>query len=101
KLPTEYLKLDNKLGLFSLRHSASLAALKLYLLLVTFRSKETNYAAISYEKIAEYTGLNRTAIKKGISILINSELVTVYSSRNPADGEPSLHGHNRYLIRGL
>ena len=43
----------------------------------------------------------RGGIRKGVSILISNGLVTVYSSRSPADGESVEHGHNRYLIRGL
>lgn len=62
---------------FSLRKPVELYALKLFLLFVAFRNRQTNMAAISYDKIEEYTGIERGNIKKGITFLAAQSLVHV------------------------
>lgn len=62
---------------FRLRAMCELHALKLYYLFVRRRSNETNMAHLSYEKIEEYSGIERSRIKKGISFLVSVGLVHV------------------------
>ena len=61
----------------SLRRVAELNALKLFFLFVARRGRDTNVANISYEKIQEYTGVERARIKTAISVLASLSLVYV------------------------
>lgn len=83
-----------------LRQPASLHALKLYMLVLAFRDRHTNFAAIGYDKIRQYTGLRNNDISKAIQLLVASELVRLVrddeQARRPADPH-----HNRYAICGL
>jgi hypothetical protein len=54
---------------FNLRKPAELNALKLYYLFAARRGEDTNLANISYDTIAEYSGLDRNRIKTAISFL--------------------------------
>ncbi len=67
---------------FKLRSKNELNAMKIYLIIIAFRSDTTNYAQIGYEKICEYTGMYRNEIKSAISLLINLGLVQVDSRGN-------------------
>lgn len=58
-----------------LRRPSSLHALKLYMLILHFRDRHTNFAAISYEKIQGYTGLCRNDINTAKNLLISMELL--------------------------
>lgn len=60
---------------FKLRKREELDALKLYFLYVSRRDRQTNHAKISYEKISEFTGINRTAISTGNTILAVNGLI--------------------------
>ena len=60
---------------FHLRSRAELDALKLYYLFVGRRSSDTNTARISYDKIAGYTGIDRSYIRRGISLLIEHQMI--------------------------
>lgn len=62
---------------FRLRNSAELDALKLYLLLVARRGNDTNLANITYDRIQEYSGIERVRIKRAISMLVAEGLVHV------------------------
>jgi len=62
---------------FHLRSMCELHALKLYYLFVRRRSNSSNMAHLSYDKIEEYAGIERTRIKKGISFLASAGLVHV------------------------
>lgn len=64
-------------GDFKLRHQVELNALKLYYLFVRRRDNKTNMANISYEKIHEYSGIDRQKIKHGLSFLAALGLVHV------------------------
>jgi hypothetical protein len=72
------------------------------LLFLAFRDNDTNEAAIAYEKIETYTGIRRREIRRGVSKLIETDLVTLYSGRDTgphrADGR---YWYNRYRIQGL
>ncbi len=60
---------------FKLRSEAELGALKLYLLFAARRDRRTNMAAISYEKIEEYSGLKSAQIKPALNVLAVNALV--------------------------
>jgi len=62
---------------FQLRRVAELDALKLFFLMVARRDRATNLANIGYDKIVEYTGINRGRIKTAISFLAAHSLVHV------------------------
>lgn len=62
---------------FHLRAIAELDALKLYLLFIALRDNESNLARISYDKISDYSGIDRARIKAGLSLLVVNGLVHV------------------------
>jgi DNA-binding MarR family transcriptional regulator len=72
-------------GDFYLRKAAELHALKIFLLIAAFRNQGTNRAKIGYEKIAEYTGIDKGHIKRALSILSVQNLIH-------SDSEPSAFG---------
>lgn len=102
KLPKKYLFGKKKLGRiqklteFSMRHRAHLNALRVYLLLLTFKSG--NSALLSYDKITEYSGMTREHIHPAISVLIDMQLINVTR-------DDVTHGvirtPNKYHFRGL
>src|ERR1700686_4548251 len=68
KLPARRLYSMGRIAAFTdfhLRSPAELVALKLYFLFVARRGNDTNMANISFDKIEEYTGLERHRIKMG------------------------------------
>lgn len=81
-----------------MRSRTELSALKLYFLFAAFRSIKTNQAHISYDKIVEYTGLDRSSIKRGLSFLAANGLVHI--EHNPS--RESQHGFaNAYRLAHL
>jgi hypothetical protein len=85
KLPCHGLYRGNQVSAFqafSLRSRTELDALKLYLLFVSRRSTELNATQIGYDKIEEWTGINRNRIKNGVSLLIFQHLVNVESEKS-------------------
>lgn len=62
---------------FRLRRPTELNALKLYFLFAARRGRDTNMANISFDKIEEYTGIDRARIKPAISFLASLPLVYV------------------------
>lgn len=82
---------------FKLRVKNELNAMKLYLLIVAFRSNRTNYAHISYPRITDYTGIPNNEIRSAISLLINLELIEVDFGYFEEDG----YRHNKYRLRHL
>jgi predicted transcriptional regulator len=80
KLPARSLYSDGRIRAFqhfTLRSMAELHALKLYYLFARRRSTQTNMAHISYDKIMEYTDIERHRIKAAISVLLNAGLLHV------------------------
>ena len=103
KLPIGHL-MESSLALqtLSARSRIDLAALKLYLLLVTFRDNSSGRSRISYEKIREYAGVGRSDITKAISSLVNVSLISVRSGKDGFEDEVlSAYGHNVYQVHGL
>lgn len=62
---------------FTLRNRTELDALKLYLLFASRRDRSTNVANLSYDKIEEYAGLDRSRIKRAIDLLVVRNLIRV------------------------
>lgn len=62
---------------FRLRRAAELEALKLFYLFAARRSRETNLAKISYDKIEKYSGVARNNIRRALSVLAANGLVHV------------------------
>ena len=75
---------------FHLRAIAELHALKLYYLFVRRRSSQTNMAHLSYDKIEEYSGIERHRIKGGLSLLASLGLIHVEHLRSRLyEGRPA------------
>lgn len=83
---------------FKLRSETELNALKLYFLFVARRGTDNNLAIISYDKIVEYTDIERQKIKPALSLLASLSLVYV-------EQLPSLTNEfgvaNAYRLAGL
>ena len=62
---------------FKLRSATELHALKLYMLFAARRGADTNLANISYDKIHDYSGIDRNRIKAALSFLIASGLIHI------------------------
>jgi hypothetical protein len=83
---------------FHLRQRAELDALKLFFLFVAFRDNNTNLANISFTKIEEYTGTERSKIKAATSLLASAEMT--YIERNPS-GSSDYGIANAYRVVGI
>ncbi len=62
---------------FKLRSETELNAMKLFFLFVAQRGRDTNMANIGYDKIEDYTAIDRSKIKAAISLLATIPLVYV------------------------
>jgi hypothetical protein len=62
---------------FHLRRASELHALKMYFLFVARRGRDTDMANVSYNKITDYTGVERHNMKTGVSLLAATGLVHV------------------------
>lgn len=62
---------------FKLRNIHELDALKLYYLFIERRDDAMNLAKISYDKISEYSGVERSRIKSALSLLAVNGLVHI------------------------
>lgn len=84
----------------TIRRPASFFAMKLYILLMVFRDRRANVTRISYEVIAQYTGLRREDISLGWQTLAALQLAYLADDqevpRRVGDGT-----YNRYRILGL
>lgn len=60
-----------------LRSRVELNALKIYLLIIALRDNSTNYAVVSYDRIRDYTGINRIDIKSALSLLVTQGMIQV------------------------
>lgn len=101
KLPAKRLYQDREIVAFRefrLRRKVELNALKLYLLFASRRDRQTNLAIISYDKITEYTGIQRPDIKSAVSFLASLSLVYVEHLQS----RTSEYGiSNAYRLSGL
>jgi len=83
---------------FSLRRSSELDAMKLFFLFVARRDRNTNVANLSYDKISEYSGVERTKIKTAISLL--AALSLVYTEQVPSN-KSEFGVANAYRVVGV
>jgi DNA-binding transcriptional ArsR family regulator len=96
KLPARALYDGGRLVAFSnfhLRRPAELNAMKLYLLLAARRGRDTNAANISFDKIEEYSGIERGRIRTALSLLTVYGLVHVDRWRTPESGKGFAQGY--------
>lgn len=82
------------------RGAITLAALKVYLLLVAWRPNHSLSIAISHEKIREETGIQTRHVRPALDILINHSLIRLSVSDGVTPGEPKGR-HNVYTLLGL
>lgn len=92
KLPVHQIRIN--LSSVSNRGIASLAALKIYLVLAAVRINTKEDIHISYETLIDYTGLQRRHIRAGLSVLYSAALV---HSKPPGEESNS----NEYFLKGL
>ncbi len=64
---------------FKLRSKVELNALKIYLVLVTFRDVLSGSTKIGYDKLVEYSAVQRNDIKSALSFLVINDLIQVDS----------------------
>lgn len=80
KLPAKGLYRNGRITAFTeftLRKQVELNALKLYFLIVARRGRDTNLANLSYDKITDYAGIDRSKLRSAISYLAALGLVHV------------------------
>ena len=82
---------------FYLRSKTELNALKLYLLFAARRDRLTNFAIISFDKISEYSGIQRNKIKAATSLLASLSLVYI----EPVPSKTNDYVANAYRLTGL
>jgi hypothetical protein len=92
-LPAETLLHSKLLKNTRVHNRYALAALKVYLVLAAIRNRESGISRIGYTRLEEY-GIKREAIRAGIDLLINANLVAV----NRAE---SREHSNEYKLLGI
>lgn len=60
------------------------------MLILAFRDRHANFAAIGYEKIELYTGLRREEISTAINLLVSMQLVRLLSDEDGRDAPATL-----------
>lgn len=84
----------------SLKNRSSLDAIKLYMLLLSLRDRNSNVARAKYETIREYTGLRKEEISVAVQVLQGAQLIRLARDEEvPLKG--GQHRHNRYVVSGL
>lgn len=98
KLPYELLR--KHLPEIVNRGAITLAALKIYILLVSWRPNQSLSLAISHDKIREETGIQTRHVRPALDVLLNHALIRLSVSEGVTPGE--LKGrHNVYTLLGL
>ena len=64
---------------FKLSSEIELHALKIILIIAAFRDNATNHTQLSYEKISEYSFVQKNDIKSALSLLVANKLIQVDS----------------------
>lgn len=77
------------------RGISSLSALKIYLVLLTFRDYKSGIVNLGYEKIRGYTGLQSKDIKSGLQILYEYKLIYITQE---VDDSTRKYKSNSYTI---
>lgn len=83
-----------------IKRPTTLHALKLYMLLLTFRNSHLNATRMSYDTIAEYTGLRREEISTAVLLLIGAQLCRMATDQE-VEVRKGDRTHNRYIVMGL
>lgn len=102
KVPRGYLCVGDgstRLAELSLRYPATLDAMKIYLLLLSLRSRETGMTQVGHSAIEKYTGITAKDISPAISVLVVHRLVGV--ARNDPRTGHAQNIANHYIIAGL
>lgn len=81
-----------------LRQRAELDALKIFLLFVARRDVASNRIDLSYDKIAEYSGISRNRITDALSFLTVNSLVVTHKQESDINDFATA---NSYRLRGL
>ncbi|WP_173891457.1 MULTISPECIES: helix-turn-helix domain-containing protein [Pseudomonas] len=94
-----------KLKAFTFDKRVSLHALKIYVLLLALRHRDfpkgDGLTVISYDKIAEYTGVKRHSVSAAITLLMEMNLISFRSGDPNTSDTLDFDRTNRYLIKGL
>lgn len=98
KMPYETLR--KHLNEISSRGTITLAALKIYILLVSWRPNQSLTISIGHEKIREETGIQTRHVRPALDILINHTLIRLSISEGKTSSEPQGR-HNIYALLGL
>jgi hypothetical protein len=91
KFPCSGMYRADRIGLFGgfhLRSPVELHAVKLLFLFAARRDRFSNVARLSYDKIADYSGIGREHVRSGLDKLINHDLVRI--ERSPAANEHAM-----------
>ncbi|NVK41608.1 MAG: hypothetical protein HWE39_10240 [Oceanospirillaceae bacterium] len=104
-VPGEWVKLPKKrlldqriLPRLSARRRSDLNALKQFLLLAAFRNGANGETKIGYDKITDYTGMQRVQISAANSVLLDLGLIVINRDH---DFSEKVNQPNRYKILGL
>jgi hypothetical protein len=95
KVPHDLLR--TQLKEMSNRGAVPLAALKIYLQLAAYRPNESSVVALSHDKVREFTGIQKTHVRRGLDILINHSLLRLETAEDPKTKVK----HNVYVMLGL
>lgn len=84
----------------AIKNRSSLDAMKLYMLLLALRDRESNVARASYSTIHAYTGMRSGDISVAVQLLQGAQLIRLGRDEEvPLKG--GQHRHNRYVLMGL
>jgi len=98
KMPYETLR--RHLAEISNRGAITLGALKIYLLLVSWRPNQSLSIAIGHEKIRDETGIQPRHVRPALDVLLNHTLIRLSINEGRTPGEPQGR-HNVYTLLGL
>lgn len=98
KLPHDLLR--KHLPEITNRGAVTLAALKIYFLLVAIRPNHSLSVPISHENIRQATGIQTKHVRPALDVLINHSLIRLSVSEGTEPGEPKGR-HNVYTLLGL
>lgn len=66
-----------RIALMPNRNATTLHGLQLYLYVASIRSRMTNEAKVTYERITAVLGIDRNQVSKAISVLVGHDLISV------------------------
>ncbi len=98
KMPYE--RLRTNLKEMTNRGTATLAALKVYLLLIANRPNGANHLSFSHERIRSETGIQTKHVKQAIDVLVNHSLLHVNVSADRAANATGTY-YNIYVLLGI